>query len=80
MQRIGADYQDLGILLLKDDDGSVTRQIVSRFQLDGYKITHEILTQWIQGKGEQPVTWGALIGVLEDVGLTVLANEIKISL
>lgn len=80
MKRIGADYQSLGILLLNDDDGSVTGQIVSQFQLNGYNITQEILKRWIQGQGEKPVTWGTLIGVLEDIGLSVLANEIKESL
>ena len=80
MQRIGAHYHTLSVFLLSDDDGSRTEQIVSQFKLDGDKITYEILRKWIQGQGEQPVTWGTLIGVLESIGLSVLAKEIKESL
>ena len=40
------------------------------------QINQEILEQWIAGKGEEPVTWGTLVEVLQDVELTELASDI----
>ena len=38
-------------------------------------INLEIVERWLQGGGE-PVSWRILIGILKDVNLTVLAQDI----
>ena len=37
----------------------------------------EVLQQWITGNGKHPVTWKTLTGVLFDIELSVLAQEIE---
>ena len=47
-----------------------------QYQHDAAKINYEILQQWIQGKGRQPVQWSTLIDVLKKIQLSVLAKKI----
>ena len=75
-ERIGTSYHQLGPLLLRDDDGSVTNSIRDQYQRDAAKINYEILQRWIQGKGRQPVQWSTLIDVLKKIELSQLAREI----
>ena len=39
-------------------------------------INLEILRLWIGGKGK-PLSWNTLINVLKDIGLGILASDIK---
>lgn len=79
-KKVGTDCRNLGVMLLNDEDGSVVKAIVSQYQLDAVEITVEILTQWVCGKGKQPVSWRTLIDTLQDIGLTELATAIDESL
>ena len=72
---IGTSYGQLGPLLLRDDDGSVTQAIRDQYHNDAAKINYEILQRWIQGKGRQPLQWSTLIDVLK-IELSPLANNI----
>ena len=74
---IGTHYDVLGTLLLQDNDGAVTQAIRDQYHHDAYKINYEIMRQWIQGKGMQPVQWSTLIDVLKKIGLSVLAEKIE---
>ena len=38
----------------------------------------ELLRQWINGRGKQPVTWKTLTEVLHDIELSTLAREIEV--
>ena len=76
MDQIGINYWDLGILLLNDTKGAVTKAIVEQCNKDAAKINREILQRWIQGQG-MPVEWVTLIEVLKDIGLAELAREIE---
>ena len=58
----------------------MTDTIKIRFNNDPVKATKEVLHQWIQGKGKQPVTWNTFIQVLRKIGLSVVADEIEDSL
>ena len=40
------------------------------------KLT-EILKEWLNGSGKQPVTWEILIETLDDCNLVTLAEDIK---
>ena len=76
MEEIGAHYSKLGPLLLNDDTGAVTSAITNQHQNNAVAINHEILKQWLQGQGKQPVTWSTLLGVLDNVGLSDLAQMV----
>ena len=76
MDQIGTNYWDLGILLLNDAKGAITKAIVKQYHEDAAKINREILQRWIQGQG-MPVEWATLIEVLRDIELTELAREIE---
>ena len=79
-KRIGADYNLLGAFLLQDDDGTVTDAIANEYHHNAFKVNYEILKQWIQGKGRQPVQWSTLIDVLKEIELSELAKKIEESL
>ena len=42
-----------------------------------WQINLEILQEWINGRGRQPVSWATLTEVLRDVGLSELASDIE---
>ena len=44
---------------------------------DAEQINIEVLTQWLTGRGKQPVTWATLVEVLRDIELSTLAGEIE---
>ena len=44
---------------------------------DAEQINMEVLRQWINGRGRQPVTWQTLTKVLHDIELNTLAGEIE---
>ena len=73
---VGSTLQRFGTLLLEDDTGHK----VDAIELDQWKqfrICREILKQWLEGKGKQPVTWGTLIDVLDQIKLTELSSDIR---
>ena len=76
-EKISTEYREFGTLLLDDDDGAKVCNIVKEFRDNAKEINAEILRQWIQGKGKQPVTWRTLIEVLHCVGLITLAEDIR---
>ena len=75
LQRIGANYKDFGIFLLKDDDGAKTSAIVKQERGDVDEINQAIFQKWIDGKG-MLCTWKTLVECLQDVDLNSLANDI----
>ena len=77
LEQIGTHYRELGILLLDDTTGAVTKAIIEHYNYDATKIIFEIFEKWIQGKGKLPVVWDTLIKVLNDIELSELANKIK---
>ena len=77
LKHIGTLYNDLGILLLDDKAGTVTKAIEKQCHHVVYDINLQILRQWIQGEGRQPVQWSTLIDVLKKIELSVLAKKIE---
>ena len=75
-QEISTTFYQFGILLLEDETGARVKSIEYRYRGNSEQISAEILEQWINGKGKQPVTWGTLVKVLRDVELTTLARDI----
>ena len=77
LKHIGTLYNDLGILLLDDKAGTVTKAIEKQCHHVVYDINLQILRQWIQGEGRQPVQWSTLVDVLKKIKLSVLAKKIE---
>ena len=77
LEQIGTNYWKLGVQLLNDATGAVTKAIVEQYQNDAAKINMEILQRWIQGGGKLPVEWDTLVKVLKDIQLSELANEME---
>ena len=64
-------------MLLHDNYGHIVDAIERQQQFYSEQITLKIVQRWlITGGGRQPVTWGTLIQVLEDIQLNELAREI----
>ena len=76
IDQIGTHYWELGILLLDDKKGAITKAIIEQYHEDAAKINREILCRWIEGKG-MPVRWATIIEVLKNIGLNELAREIE---
>ena len=78
-EKIGANYEHFGTLLLNDIDGTKVNNIEAAKRGHPVAITVEILEQWLHGRG-LPATWQTLIKCLRDMEWTVLANNIESSL
>ena len=79
-QEIGTDYEKFGTLLLEDKTGNKVKNIKVSERDDPLLITVEILRQWLQGKGKEPVTWQRLMTCLRATDLNVLVKNIDHSL
>ena len=77
IEKIGKKYDEFGIYLLEDDDGSKMEAIVEHCREDPSKINRQILSKWIRGGGKQPVTWATLATEIDRCGLTELAKTIR---
>ena len=77
MEQIGTSYRSLGLFLLEDANGVVTKAIRDQYQHDAAKINYEILQRWIQGNWRQPVQWSTLFDVLKKIELSPLAKEVE---
>ena len=76
MQEIGPHHSALGPLLLNDDTGAVTADIIRGNHHNANAINQAILRRWLQGEGKKPVTWSTLIDVLRDMDLSELAQAV----
>ena len=64
---IGTKYIQFGTLILQDTNGTRVRNMEHKYQRDPEQINTEILQEWLNGKGKQPVTWVTLIDALCDI-------------
>ena len=64
---IGTKYVRFGTLLLEDANGAKVSNMEHKYQRDPERINTEILREWLNGKGKQPVTWATVIEVLHDI-------------
>ena len=76
-QEISTKYRQFGILLLEDTNGARVRNMEHKHQRDAEQINTEILEEWVNGRGRQPVSWEILTEVLRDVKLGQLASDIE---
>ena len=73
---IGNKYIQFGAQILEDENGTRVNNMEHKHLRDAERINTEILCEWLNGKGKQPVTWATLIEVLYDIELTTLADTI----
>ena len=76
-QEISTKYKQFGILLLNDCNGARVCNMEHKYRGNVEQINVEILQEWTNGEGKQPVSWKTLIEVLCDAELSTLANEIE---
>ena len=74
---IGNKYVQFGAQILQDESGTRVNSMEHKHLRDAERINTEILCEWLNGKGKQPVTWATLIEVLHDIELTTLAGSIR---
>ena len=75
--RVGANYYTFGILLLNDTVGSRVQALKMECQESTYNAVVQILQEWLEERGLEPVTWETLIKTLRDSGLSALADEVQ---
>ena len=76
-QKIAQCYEQFGILLLDDADGSAVRSLASMPNQTPEDIMLAILQKWIQGEGRQPISWETLITAVQETGFDTLARDIR---
>ena len=75
IREIGTNYHSLGIHLLQDKTGARVANI--SFNRRPEEATREILRQWLEGSGQEPVTWRTLTEALDKAELHRLARDIR---
>ena len=73
----GTKFFQFGLLLLEDRNGTTVDNIIYKHNNDPERINTEILKEWLNGSGKQPVTWEILIETLDECNLVTLAKDIK---
>ena len=71
--------EDFGTFLLKDHVGTKVSVIETARLRNSLLILQDIFQEWLQGKGEQPVTYATLVECLRAANLNVLADDIQFS-
>ena len=77
-QEIGTKYNQFGMFLLDDPNGTRVNNIQHKHREDAEQINIDILRKWATGRGKKPVTWETLTEVLCDIGFGALASEIEV--
>ena len=77
LEGIGTHYGDVGTFLLKDHVGTKVSVIETARLRNSSLILQDIFQDWLQGKGEQPVTYATLVDCLRAANLNVLADDIE---
>ena len=75
-QEVGEHFLSFGQFLLCDDTGALCKSIANNSS-DMTSINHNILSQWLQGKGKQPVQWSTIIDVLRGTEMNALAAALE---
>ena len=77
IQKTGTSYEKLGMFLLEDDNGDIVDSLKEACHHDPIQITTAVYKKWISGTGMKPVTWQTLVGVLRDIELNRVADDIN---
>ena len=75
--QVAAGYSGLGVFLLNDKTGAIVQALENEHNKNAEKINTAIFSEWLQGKGAQPVAWSTLIDVFREIRLCTLADDIE---
>ncbi len=75
VSNIAPDYRKVGQLLLEGSNEVDILEMSNHYQTKD--IADRILGDWLNGKGKLPVTWGTLIDVLQESGLSILVYDVN---
>ena len=77
IQKTSTSYSQLGMHLLDDDNCEIIDVLKEKCHHDPVEIITAVYKKWISGTGKKPTTWQTLIGVLREIELNSLADEIE---
>eukprot|EP00731_Ephydatia_muelleri_P014714 Em0008g434a len=77
IRKCSSMYRNLGIWLLDDENLNMIKSLEIQHHYNPEHITTEIFQMWIRGDGLKPITWDALVPVLQDADLHNLADELQ---
>ena len=80
IQRTSTSYTKLGMYLLDDDNCDTVYALKEKYHQDPVEIATAIYKEWISGAVRKPATWQTLVGVLREIELNSLADEIEYSM
>ena len=66
--------------LLNDDNCDIVAILKEKYHDDPEEIVKAVYKKWIDGTGRTPVSWQTLVGVMRDIELNSLAEEIETAL
>ena len=70
------NVEEFGKLLLNDPDGTLVAEIMSDSE-SPEAMKQRIIGIWMDGYGERPISWETLAGIVEGMGLSDLAEDIR---
>ena len=77
IQRTSTSYTKLGMYLLDDDNCDIVEGLKDKYHHDPVEIVTAVYKMWVSGTGRKPATWQTLVGVLRDIELNSLADDIE---
>ena len=80
IQRTSTSYTKLGMYLLVDDNWDIVYALREKYHHDPVEIVTAVYKKWISGTGRQPATWQTLVGVLREIEMNILADDIEVTL
>ena len=73
-------YNELAMYLLSDDNCDIVDTLKEKRRGDPEEIVRAVYKKWINGAGRQPAAWQILVGVLKEIELNSLTDEIEAAL
>ena len=80
IQKTSSRYNELAMHLLNDDNCDIVDSLKEKCRGDPEEIVRAVYKKWINGAGRQPATWQILVGVLKEIELNSLTDEIETAL
>ena len=73
--KVSADWEELALAL--HFDGEVIRAVKQSEHFQVKAACRTILQRWLEGEGQQPVTWETLVEALADIEHGTLASDLR---
>ena len=80
IQKTRTCYNELAMYLLNDDNCDIVDTLKEKRRGDPEEIVRAVYKKWMNGAGRQPAAWQILVGVLKEIELNSLTDEIEAAL